>query len=141
MDRIFEVAGRLSSTAPDDVLDVKGLICCAMTGFSGEAITALHRWNRNLDPMSTVQDIVMKPQTFHSAMAIYVLLKYPQYRPKNSFVTLILNRKAEDVFLKIATDILDADVDGHRFVEASDSLMRDVTIVDDRNKTVVTSNK
>ena len=116
MDRIFEVAGRLALTAPNDVLDVKGVICCAMTGFSGDAVNAPHRWNRNLDPMSTVQDIVMKPQTFHSAMAIYVLLKYLQYRPKNSFVTLILERKADDSFLKIATDILNSDADGRRFV-------------------------
>ena len=63
-----------------------------------------------------------KPQYMHSALSIYLLIKYPHLRPANSFVQLIIQKGQEDInaWLKIATDVLNDDPDCSAFIKTSD---------------------
>jgi hypothetical protein len=141
MASLFAEVDRLSKLDSKESLADKKIYCCALTGFSGETVDQLHKWNRNIKPYGKI-DIVMKPQYLHSAMAIYVLLKYPQYRPINSFVNMIIQNKGEATCLKIAIDVLQEDPDGANFVLNSDALLnsKDMNIVDEHNNKVVSNN-
>jgi len=109
-------------------------ICCNVMGFTGLQMDAMHRYQA-----SPTNKLVMKPQTFHSAVAIFLLLKYPHIRPKKSFVNIIIAQKVEDCFLKLATDILSQDVDGLDLIAHGDAMFCNPdqanVLVDDHNKT------
>jgi len=63
-----------------------------------------------------------KPQYMHSALSIYLLIKYPHLRPANSFVQLLIDNGQEhvDAWLKIATDVLNDDPECAGFIKTSD---------------------
>ena len=77
---------------------------------------------------------ITKPQYIHSATSIYIIIKYPQTRPSDSFYGLIAESGAEceQAWLKIATDVLNADSDGAKFVANSDNIFNNnrIQIVD-----------
>ena len=65
---------------------------------------------------------IEKPQYFHSATSIYLLLTYPHFRPENSFVNLILKsgKQYEQAVLRMAVEILKSDSDGVNFLNNID---------------------
>jgi len=120
----------------DENLCTKRKTCILINGQSqNEHISS--KWNRSLD--SDNPDIVFKPQFFHSSAAIFLLIKYPHFRPSNSFITIIIKSNLMDECLKMATDVLMADLDGIDFVKNSDLLFSDphkIRIVDEINNSV-----
>ena len=123
----------MAQTSSDVDILLKGTICTIINGFPETEMNVLHRWNRSTDPKSGIIDEVHKPQYFHSAVAIYIFLKYPKFRPKVSFMNIITKHNLETEFLKIAMDVIGADEDGVKFMEHSDILLQQAILVDEKN--------
>lgn len=102
-------------------LDAKKAVCCAVSGFRDPGMMTKFKE----DPL------IMKPQWFHSALAIYLLLTYPSMKPASSFIDLFIG-KCDRELLKIAVDVLSSDVDGEELLTTS----LDDTIVIDPSKNV-----
>ena len=134
MDNTFRLATFLSHTNAKKNLDLKKKLCCEINGFYGKQIHELHPFNKSVTGM----ELVMKPQTFHSALSIYILLKYPQIRSENSFINLITDRRAESVFMKLVTDVLSADDDGVDFIKSCDPHLTGLNIFIDEHNNKVT---
>ncbi len=101
----------------DDMIDKKRKICHILVSGKKETYNICSKW---------FTGEIEKPQYIHSAASIYVLIKYPHFRPADSFVNLIIehsNKECENAWLKIATDILNSDPDGINFVNNSDNLL------------------
>lgn len=124
----------LSWTRSNQELDLKKNICVLVNGQSANRDKEL-RWNRSYDPSKL--DLVMKPQCFHSAASTFLLLKYPKLRKSDSFIKVVIASKLEDACLKIASDVLNDDVDGVSFLNNEERIFGDEAydfiIIDDRS--------
>jgi len=89
----------------------------------------------NKEAKFTDDPLVMKPQWFHSSLAIYLLLTYPSMKPPNSFIDELVG-KCESEILKIATDVLSSDDDGRDIVEHPELYFGSTVIDNNKGKNV-----
>lgn len=129
MDSIINTRVILLSMTNGDS-EQKRYMCHAMCGTGLSTINDRSPW---------LKGDVEKPQYIHSATSIYLLLKYPHMRPPNSYISLIIEggQICEQAWLKIATDILDADSDAKKFMANSDEMFKEkkVTVTSDTSVT------
>ncbi len=104
---------KLLANSDDETLKV----CILVNGQSKNEFNSF-KWNRSIT--SGKEDIVYKQQHIHSAVAIFMMIKYPHLRKSDSFVNIIINSGLMDECLKIALDVLNADEDCHDFITNSD---------------------
>lgn len=126
MDQIL-INSVIQLSLSDDMLDKKREICHIFVSGKNETYNIYSKW---------FDGKVEKPQYMHSATSIYILIKYPHFRPNDSFVNLIIEAgtECENAWLKIATDILIGDPDGINFVKNSDNVFANnnkITLVDE----------
>lgn len=131
-----DVINNLTILSNSDQLELKRTSCVLINGCSSTANESL-RWNRSYDP--NILDIILKPQYFHSAASIYLLIKYPHLRKSDSFIHIIINSGLEEVCMKIACDVLNNDIDGVSFINNADYVFNnlDVVIIDDLNHKIL----
>jgi len=128
-DEIINYIISLSQLNNYQSLETKKDICLLINGES-----------RNKDKITKFgldgENITMKSQCFHSAAAIYILLKYPHLKPENSFIDLVIKSNLILACLKIATDVLSSDSDCINFINKSDQFfgVHHNTIIIDNNK-------
>jgi hypothetical protein len=108
-----------------DNLKWKKELVCYLNGF--EDINKLELWR------SKNQEDILKPQWFHSAIGIYLLLKYPQLRKKDSFMNYVTENNIEEIILKVVIDILKEDEEGLFFMENSDKFIPSVNLIIDKH--------
>ncbi len=117
-------------------LKLKKRVICQMNGFSGDAIHLNHRYMSHIG----TPKLVMKPQTFHSAVAMFILLKYPHLRKPNSFIDKIIAAEgAEAACMKLSQDILKGDEDGRDLIQNGDTYFgpnESYILVDDANQKI-----
>jgi hypothetical protein len=117
----------------EETLITKHKICILVNGQSKNENNSF-KWNRSIS--SEKEDIVYKPQFFHSSAAIFMLIKYPHLRKNDSFINIIIESNLIEECLKIATDVLMSDKDGIDFVRNSDIIFNRenrIIIVDETN--------
>lgn len=106
----------------EETIKQKGILCTLINGKPEIISTVKTEWNRSI--IYGEIDIVMKPQYLHSAVAIYILIKYPEVRERHpdNFYEMISKSNIEKECLKIAIDVLKSDNDGISFINNSDNL-------------------
>jgi len=103
--------------------------CLLLSGFTVDKMEKMHRWNE-------LGTFIMKPQWFHSAMSIYILIKYPQFRTKTSFIQSILQENKTDEVFQMAIDVITSDENGMASIDGLNRMFdtHDIIIIDDHNK-------
>lgn len=125
----------------EEALERKRKVCIFINGESGNEKN-LSKWNKNPSAGRDSMIIVFKQQFVHSSAAIYINLKYPQFRRKNSFIDIIINSGLEKECLKIASDVLNADEDCIDFITNSDFIFNSdtkINIVDEKNDRLISN--
>lgn len=79
---------------------------------------------------------ITKPQWFHSAFSLYILLSRPGSAPRGSFIVPIISSNGREAFLKIAKNVLISNIAGAECVAAVDSGGMMIA-VDDANKNIL----
>jgi hypothetical protein len=110
-------------------LNDKKRCCLIATSFTLADCDKQSRW------LTSEEKTITKPQWFHSAFALYILLSRPGSAPKRSFIIPIIATDSREIFLKIAKDVLVSDSAGAECITAVDS-GEALLAVDDANETV-----
>ncbi len=110
-------------------LNDKKRCCLIATNFTLADCDKQARW------MTAEEKMITKPQWFHSAFSLYILLSRPGSASKDSFIVPIIASDSRETFLKIAKDVLVSNIAGTECIAAVDSGDLLLTI-DDRNKSV-----
>ncbi len=121
-EKLIGLARSCANTDSEQFINAKRIVCCTLNGFASGEINKLYKFGtstssrtldiRNANDVGIDGDTKMKPRYFHSAISIYLLLKYPKLRSETSFINIALRNNAESDFMKISTDILKMDPDG-----------------------------
>jgi hypothetical protein len=117
----------------NSILHIKYVLCCTISGMVHEKTYEPHKWVKNMGNPN--EEIVEKPQYFHSAAAIYLLITCPHLTGKDSFIKGI-NYKQLPLALKLALDILNTDEDGVEFIKSSNEMFvskKEFCIIDEHN--------
>lgn len=115
-------------------LNDKKRCCLIASGFTLDHFNTQHVFETRGD------EINVKYQWFHSAIAIYTLLSNPNSAPQKSFINAILSTGTEKIFINIARDVLNSDPDGVRYMKLLDT-KTEIYLTDGKDEVQINSSK
>ena len=112
-----------NSDNTEKILNVKRKVCILVNGQPKNEQNIFKSILRN------ELDIESKPKCVRSAVAIFLLIKYPHFRGNNSFINIVIKSNLTEEFLKIALDVLTVDKECIDFITNCDKIFNSEIVV------------